>query len=645
MQKLSTKLSFIVGACLIVSCAVIIITSIMQSLGNNDKLMLMLSETGVNVLQHDIDAQADRIEEIYDVLEAEHAVGTAISTKDTAALVKEWDKFKGTDNDFIGVVDNSGTMVYKSDNYALADFSAANYIGGNTTKGIVKDSAAGLTLQFCSPVSYNGEVVGAVVMGMDLKELGYLDAVKTQTEAEVTIFEGNTRIATTVAGDGANGRAVGTTMAANVEAQVIAGGQPYSGQADILGQKHYVDYIPMTDVNGKIVGAYFAGFSAAESDALATTMVTISIVIAIVAVIAAAAIVIFCLKKMVEKPIQEANMIADNMSNGNLHFPDSTYNFSNDEIGAFVKNLERTKRALNSYVGDIASILSSMANGDFTQQPSVEYIGDFSTIRESFARISTTLGQIINNMNMSADDVMSGSTQIADGSQTLASGTTEQATAIDELSSTIANISEQVKQTADNAMKANDLSEQSREKINIQNGEMKQMLSAMDDIKTKSNEIQNIIKAIDDIAFQTNILALNAAVEAARAGDAGKGFAVVADEVRNLAGKSAQAAKNTGDLITATIDAVTHGSTIAEKTADIMKEVIEISGQTDKLIGEISTAAASQAESIRQVTIGIDQISTVVQQNSATAEETAASCEELSGQSRLLKEQVDRLKV
>ena len=645
MQKLSTKLLFIVGACLIVSCAVIIITTIMQSLGNNDKLMLMLSETGVNVLQHDIDAQVDRIEEIYDVLEAEHAVGTAISTKDTAALVKEWDKFKGTDNDFIGVVDNSGTMVYKSDNYALADFNASNYISGNTLKGIVKDSAAGLTLQFCSPVTYNGEFVGAVVMGMDLKELSYLDAVKTQTKAEVTIFEGNTRIATTVAGDDANGRATGTTMAANVEAQVITGGQTYSGQADILGQKHYVDYIPMTDANGKIVGAYFAGFSAAESDALATTMVTVSIIIAVVAVLAAAAIVIFCLKKMVEKPIQEANMIADNMSNGNLHFPDSTYNFSNDEIGVFVKNLEHTKRSLNSYVGDIASILSSMANGDFTQQPSVEYIGDFSTIRESFAKISSTLGQIISNMNMSADDVMSGSTQIADGSQTLASGTTEQATAIDELSSTIANISEQVKQTADNAMKANDLSEQSKEKINIQNGEMKQMLSAMDDIKTKSNEIQNIIKAIDDIAFQTNILALNAAVEAARAGDAGKGFAVVADEVRNLAGKSAQAAKNTGDLITATIDAVTHGSAIAEKTADIMKEVIEISGQTDKLIGEISTAAASQAESIRQVTIGIDQISTVVQQNSATAEETAASCEELSGQSRLLKEQVDRLKV
>ncbi len=644
MQKLSTKLTIIVDACLIVACAVIIISTIFQSLSNNDKLMLMQSATGVNVLQHDVDAQRSRIEEIYLVLEAEQASGEAITNSDTAKLTSEWNKFKETDNDFIAVTDKSGNIIFKSGNYEIADFDAAAVAGGKTINGIVKDSAAGLTVQYCAPVAYEGETVGAAIIGMSLKESGYLDMVKTQTSAEVTIFEGKTRIATTVTNTDGN-RAVGTDMAENVGATVIDGGKAYSGQADILGQNHYVDYIPMTDVNGNIVGAYFAGFSSAESDALATSMVVISIIIAIVAIIAAAVIIIACLNKMVEKPISEANAIADSMSNGDLKFPDSTFNFANDEIGTFVKKLEDTKHSLNSYVGDISSILSSMANGDFTQQPSVQYVGDFAEIKESFAKISATLGQIINNMNMSADDVMSGSSQIAYGSQTLAAGTTEQATAIDELSSTIANISSQIEQTANNAHKANSLSEQSREKISVQNGEMKRMLDAMEEIKTKSNEIENIIKAIDDMAFQTNILALNAAVEAARAGDAGKGFAVVADEVRNLAGKSAEAAKNTGDLITATIEAVTNGSKIAEKTADIMKEVIDISGQTDRLIGEISVAAASQANSIQQVNIGINQISTVVQQNSATAEETAASCEELSSQSKLLKNQVDKLVV
>ena len=638
MQKLSTKLTILVDICLIVACAIIITSTILQSLNHSDELMLLQSATGVNVLQHTVEAENERLEEIYNILETENAIGIAAATGDTALLKADWDKYKETDNDFIAVIDNTGAVVFKSSNYTVADFK------GGSLNGIVDDSAAGLTLQFCSPVNYEGGAVGSVIIGMNMAETGYLDDVKKQTGAEVTIFHNKTRIATTVVNESGQ-RAVGTDMAANVGAAVIDSGSEYSGQADILGQNHYVDYIPMMDVNGKVVGAYFAGFSSAESDALATSMVTLSIIIAVVTAAIASVVIIFSLRKMVELPIKEASSIADNMSKGNLHFEDSTYNFSNDEIGTFVKNLELTKKSLNSYIADIAAVLSSMADGDFTRQPSVEYIGDFVEIKESFTKISLTLGQIINNMNISADDVMNGSSQIAYGSQALASGTTKQASAIDELSSTIADISAQIENTAQNAQKANELSEQSKEKISIQNGEMTHMLSAMEEIKTKSNEIQNIIKAIDDIAFQTNILALNAAVEAARAGDAGKGFAVVADEVRNLAGKSAEAAKNTGDLITATIEAVTNGSTIAEKTADIMKEVIEISDKTDKLIEEISEAAAAQADSIQQVNIGIGQIATVVQQNSATAEETAASCEELSGQSRLLKDQVDRLRV
>ncbi len=638
MQKLSTKLTILVDICLIVACTVIIVSTILQSLNHSDKLMLLQSATGVNVLQHTVDAEKERLEEIYNILETENAIGIAAATGDTALLKADWDKYKETDNDFIAVIDSTGAFVFKSGNYSVADFK------GGSLNGIVDDSAAGLTLQFCSPVNYEGANAGSVIIGMNMSETGYLDDVKAQTGAEVTIFHNKTRIATTVVNESGQ-RAIGTDMAANVGAAVIDSGNEYSGQADILGQNHYVDYIPMKDVNGNVVGAYFAGFSSAESDALATSMVTLSIIIAIITAAIASIVIILSLRKMVELPIKEASIIANNMSEGNLHFEDSTFNFSNDEIGTFVKNLELTKNSLNSYIADIAAILSSMADGDFTRQPSVEYVGDFVEIRESFTKISLTLGQIINNMNISADDVMNGSSQIAYGSQSLASGTTKQASAIDELSSTIADISAQIENTAQNAQKANELSDQSKEKISIQNGEMTHMLSAMEEIKTKSNEIHNIIKAIDDIAFQTNILALNAAVEAARAGDAGKGFAVVADEVRNLAGKSAEAAKNTGDLITATIEAVTNGSTIAEKTADIMKEVIEISDKTDKLIEEISEAAAAQADSIRQVNIGIGQIATVVQQNSATAEETAASCEELSGQSRLLKDQVDKLRI
>ena len=163
-------------------------------------------------------------------------------------------------------------------------------------------------------------------------------------------------------------------------------------------------------------------------------------------------------------------------------------------------------------------------------------------------------------------------------------------------------------------------------------------------LRTTSQQIGKILKTIDAIAFQTNILALNASVEAARAGAAGRGFAVVANEVRSLAGKSAEASKETAILVKNAMDAIEAGRTISQDTAQSLSNIIISSTVTTGLINEIYTASAHQTASIVQIEQGLNKISTVVQTNSATAQEGAAASHQLKKQGEMLSALVSNFK-
>jgi methyl-accepting chemotaxis protein len=318
---------------------------------------------------------------------------------------------------------------------------------------------------------------------------------------------------------------------------------------------------------------------------------------------------------------------------------------SKDEIGVLSNSFANTVSTLDSYVGEISSVLTSLSAGDCTVETHQDYKGDFVAIKEALNIIISDLNNMFTSINQSADQVASGSDQVASGAQALAQGATEQASSIEELSASITEIADQVNKNASSAATANKLSLEASAEVQRGNEHMQQMSAAMLDISDKSNEIGKIIKTIEDIAFQTNILALNAAVEAARAGEAGKGFAVVADEVRNLASKSAEAAKNTTTLIESTIQAVENGTKIAEETAESLNAIINVATKTNDLISQISVASNEQANSINQIMTGVDQVSAVVQTNSATSEESAATSEELSGQAKTLKETLAFLKL
>lgn len=645
LSKITKKMLAIVTIALMVIVAVVVTVSVVISRGHSDSIMNSQVSVCVGVLQNDVNAQIDRLKSTALAWGREEIDYAALTGKRLDKVEQKWNESKSSVYDFICITDLHGNVAWQSDNFKLQNSQILNAVSGDVVSGIFTDPGVDLSIQYIAPVTYNetGEIVGAILVGMDLQDVNALDGVKRQTGAEVTLFCGDTRYSTTVTDQQGN-RAVGTQMSEKVKNTVIDNGKEYVGQADIFGQNYFVNYQPMTDHYGNVVGAYFSGVSSAESDESFTNMVVISAVVAVVVMIIIDIIMMFFIKKMVGKPILEANRIAEEMRTGKLSTPDSDFNFANDEIGNFARKLEDAKHNLRDYISDISRLLAMMADGDFSGEPDRQYIGDFEQIDKSFKQIRSNLSEIIQRIGSSADSVKTGAEQMSDGTARLAEGTSRQAASIKTLVGAIDEISEQIKNNTENAERADNLSKVTADRITNQDREIKNMLAAMDEIKSRSNEISVIIKTIEDIAFQTNILSLNAAIEAARAGQAGKGFAVVADEVRNLASKSGEAANNTNALITATIDAVNNGAEIAERTAAAMTEVKSFSEQTAQYISKISEASAVQSESVRRIEEDADQIRTVTEQNSSTAEESASSCEELTGMSAILHGEVSKLK-
>lgn len=356
------------------------------------------------------------------------------------------------------------------------------------------------------------------------------------------------------------------------------------------------------------------------------------------------ATVIIVLKRML-KPIDGVVEAANSIAEGKLDIRIETK--SDDEIGMLSKAFSAMAENLNVIIVDIGYVLGELAKGNYLimSQHIEEYVGGYQQILLAMRHMKESQNSIMSQVSQTADQVSSGSEQVAAGAQALSQGATEQASGIEELSATISDISEKIKANAEDAVYASSLSQEAGKEVENGNEHMHSMMEAMSEITTTSKEIGKIIKTIDDIAFQTNILALNAAVEAARAGEAGKGFAVVADEVRNLAQKSAEAARNTTDLIESTIKAVSNGTKIADSTAKSLGVIVEKTAAVNETIKKIANASEEQSDAINQVNQGVEQISAVVQTNSATAEESAAASEELSGQANMLKELVSQFKL
>ena len=257
--------------------------------------------------------------------------------------------------------------------------------------------------------------------------------------------------------------------------------------------------------------------------------------------------------------------------------------------------------------------------------------------------ISRPVGRIVDRLREEAENSTTEATAVHGSSLAVSTGASSQAAAIEQTTISLEEVATAARSNAEHAKTAQRTASEARTAAEQGAAQMKGLTEAIHALLESSDDVTRIIKTIDEIAFQTNILALNAAIEAARAGEAGSGFAVVAEEVRSLAQRSANAARETTEKITATSARTHTGSEISMQVADTLNAILAKARAVEGLVDKIAEASREQDTGIEQISGAIREIGQVTESNTASARQTAASAHDLESRAVALRSVVGEL--